>query len=91
MNIEEVEEPKKHENYHAKPVSNPFKTIAERRKTRELPRVPFATSYLTPTTTVRTPSVNHAVGGNTFKTNPPSKIRKQMVHKNNDMVAALGS
>ena len=33
LNIEEVEEPKKHENYHVKPVS-----IAEHRKARELPR-----------------------------------------------------
>ena len=38
MNIEEVEEPKKYENYHAKPVSDPFKTIADHRKLRELPR-----------------------------------------------------
>ena len=38
MKIEEVDEPKKHENYHAKPVSDPFKTIAEHRKVRELPR-----------------------------------------------------
>ena len=38
MKIEEVEEPKKHENYHAKPVSDPFKTIAEHRKVREFPR-----------------------------------------------------
>ena len=38
MNIEEVEEPKKHENYHAKPVSDPFKSIADTRKVRELPR-----------------------------------------------------
>ena len=38
MNIEELEEPKKHENYHAKPVSDPFKTIADHRKVRELPR-----------------------------------------------------
>ena len=37
MNIEEVEEAKKRENYHAKPVSDPFKTIAEHRKVRELP------------------------------------------------------
>ena len=37
MNIEEVEEPKKYRNYHAKPVSDPFKTIAEHRKARELP------------------------------------------------------
>ena len=34
MNIEEVEEPKKYENYHAKPVSDPFKSIAEHRKVR---------------------------------------------------------
>jgi len=37
MNIEEVEEVKKCENCHAKPVSDPFKTIAEHRKARELP------------------------------------------------------
>ena len=36
MNIEEVEEPKKYENYHAKPVSDPLKSIAEHRKVREL-------------------------------------------------------
>ena len=29
---------KKNENYHAKPVQDPFKTIAEHRKTRELTR-----------------------------------------------------
>ena len=38
MNIEEVEEPKKYENYHAQPVSDPFKSIAEHRKVRESPR-----------------------------------------------------
>ena len=38
MNIEAVEEPKKYENYHTKPVSDPFKTIADHRKVRELPR-----------------------------------------------------
>ena len=38
MNIAEVSEPKKYENYHAKPVSDPFKSIAERRKVRALPR-----------------------------------------------------
>ena len=38
MNIEEVEEAKKYENYHAKPVSDPFKTIADHRKVRELSR-----------------------------------------------------
>ena len=38
MNIEEIEEPKKYENYHAKPVSDPFKSIAGDRKARELPR-----------------------------------------------------
>ena len=38
MNIEEVEEPKKYENYHAKLVSDPLKTIADHRKVRELPR-----------------------------------------------------
>ena len=38
MNIEELEEPKNYENYHAKPVSDPFKSIAEHRKARELPR-----------------------------------------------------
>ena len=35
MKIEEVAEPKKYENYHAKPVSDPFKTIAEHRKVRD--------------------------------------------------------
>ena len=34
MNIEEVEGPKKYDNYHAKPVSEPFKSIAEHRKVR---------------------------------------------------------
>ena len=34
MNIEEVEGPKKYENYHEKPVSDPFKSIADRRKVR---------------------------------------------------------
>ena len=29
MKIEEVEEPKKHENYHAKPVSDPVKTTSD--------------------------------------------------------------
>ena len=38
MNIKEVEKAKKCENYHGKPVSDPFKTIAEHRKARELPR-----------------------------------------------------
>ena len=38
MNIEEVEAPKKYENYLAKLVSDPFKTIADHRKVRELPR-----------------------------------------------------
>ena len=38
MNLEEVEAPKKYENYYAKPVSDPFKTIAEHRKVRELQR-----------------------------------------------------
>ena len=38
MNIEEVEEPKKYENYHAKPVSDPLKSTADTRKVRELPR-----------------------------------------------------
>ena len=37
MNIEEVEEPKKYENYHAKPASDPFKSTADQRKVRELP------------------------------------------------------
>ena len=36
-NIEEVQEPKKYENYHAKPDSDPFKSTAEHRK-YELPR-----------------------------------------------------
>ena len=34
MNIEEVEEPKKYENYHAKPVLDPFKSTADTRKVR---------------------------------------------------------
>ena len=38
MNIEEVEEPKKYENYHAKLVLDPFKSIADTRKVRELPQ-----------------------------------------------------
>ena len=38
MNIEEVEEPKKHENLQTKPVLDPFKSTAEHRKVRELPR-----------------------------------------------------
>ena len=38
MNIEEVEEPKKYENFHAKPVSDPFKSTADIRKVLELPR-----------------------------------------------------
>ena len=37
MHIEEVEEPKKYENCHAKPVSDPFKSSADTRKVRELP------------------------------------------------------
>ena len=37
MNIEEVEEPKKYENDQAKPVSDPFKSIADHRKAREFP------------------------------------------------------
>ena len=37
MNIEEVEA-KKYENYHAKPVSDPFKSTPDTRKVRELPR-----------------------------------------------------
>ena len=38
MNIEEVEEPKKHENLQTKPVLDPFKSTADTRKVRELPR-----------------------------------------------------
>ena len=38
MNIEEVEEAKKHENLQTKPVLDPFKSTAEHRKVRELPR-----------------------------------------------------
>ena len=38
MNIEEVEEPKKYENLHTKPVLDPFKSTAEHRKVREFPR-----------------------------------------------------
>ena len=34
MNIKEVEEPQKYENYHAKPVFDPFKTITEHPSTR---------------------------------------------------------
>ena len=34
MNIEEVEGPKKYENYHAKAVSDPFKSIADHQKVR---------------------------------------------------------
>ena len=34
MNIEEVEGPKKYDNFHAKPVSEPFKSMAEHRKVR---------------------------------------------------------
>ena len=37
--IEEVEEPKKYENYHAKPVSDSFKTIADDQKVREYMRI----------------------------------------------------
>ena len=38
MNIEEVAAPKKHENFQTKPVLDPFKSTAEHRKVRELPR-----------------------------------------------------
>ena len=38
MNMEEVEEPKKHENLQTKPVLDPFKSTAPHRKVRELPR-----------------------------------------------------
>ena len=38
MNIEEVEEPKKYVNLQTKPVLDPFKSTAEHRKVRELPR-----------------------------------------------------
>ena len=34
MNIEEIEGPKKYENYHAKPVLDPFKSTADTRKVR---------------------------------------------------------
>ena len=36
--IEEVEEPKKYENLQTKPVLDPFKSTADARKVRELPR-----------------------------------------------------
>ena len=38
MNIEEVEETKKYENLQTKPVLDPFKSTADTRKVRELPR-----------------------------------------------------
>ena len=38
MNIEEVEAPKQYENLQTKPVLDPFKSTAEHRKVRELPR-----------------------------------------------------
>ena len=38
MNIEEVEEAKKDENLQTKPVLDPFKSTADTRKVRELPR-----------------------------------------------------
>ena len=38
MNIEEVEEPKRYENLQTKPVLDPFKSTADTRKVRELPR-----------------------------------------------------
>ena len=38
MNMEEVEEPKKHENLQTKPVLDPFNSTADTRKVRELPR-----------------------------------------------------
>ena len=38
MNMEEVEEPKKYENLQTKPVLDPFKSTADTRKVRELPR-----------------------------------------------------
>ena len=38
MNIEEVEAPQKYENLQTKPVLDPFKSTAEHRKVRELPR-----------------------------------------------------
>ena len=38
MNIEEVEAPKKYDNLQTKPVLDPFKSTAEHRKVRELPR-----------------------------------------------------
>ena len=36
--MEEVEEPKKYENLQTKPVLDPFKSTADTRKVRELPR-----------------------------------------------------
>ena len=36
--MEEVEEPKKHENLQTKPVLDPFNSTADTRKVRELPR-----------------------------------------------------
>ena len=38
MNMEEVEAPKKYDNLQTKPVLDPFKSTAEHRKVRELPR-----------------------------------------------------
>ena len=38
MNIEEVEEPQKYENFQTKPVFDPVKSTADHRKVRELPR-----------------------------------------------------
>ena len=38
MNIEEVEAPQKYQNLQTKPVLDPFKSTAEHRKVRELPR-----------------------------------------------------
>ena len=38
MNIEEVAAPKKYENLQTKPVLDPFKSTADHRKVRELPR-----------------------------------------------------
>ena len=38
MNMEKVEEPKRHENLQTKPVLDPFNSTADTRKVRELPR-----------------------------------------------------
>ena len=86
MNIEEVEEPKKYENYHAKLVSDPFKTIADHRKVRELPRKMNVEEVEEPETTkiyIQNPSTPAAatrkVRQFTYKTN--MQARK---HENSD-------